>query len=56
MGEEILMFGKIQIEKKKYFYYHKIPTLLGDVDIQKVLVSDKISFDEKTVNALLLTL
>ena len=28
---------------------------LGDVDIKKVLVSNKISFGEKTINTLLVT-
>ena len=38
MGEEILMFGDIEIEKNK-FYCHKTPILSRDVDIEKVLVS-----------------
>ena len=46
MGTEILMFGDIEIEKNK-FYCNKIPILLKDVDIEKVLVSNKISFGEK---------
>ena len=29
------------------FYHHKTPIFLGDVDIEKVLVSNKISFGEK---------
>ena len=45
MSKEILMFGNIEIEKKK-FYRHKIPIFLGDVDIEKVL-SKKIFFGEK---------
>ena len=46
MGKEILTFNNIQIEKSK-FYRHKTPIFLEDVDIQKVLVSSKISFGEK---------
>ena len=46
MGKEILTFGDIEIEKKK-FYRHKTPILGGDVDTEKVLVSKKISFGEK---------
>ena len=46
MGTEILMFCNIEIEKNK-FYHHKNPIFLGDVDIEKVLVSNKISFGEK---------
>ena len=33
MGKEILMFGKIEIEKNT-FYHHKAAILLGDVDIE----------------------
>ena len=46
MGKEILTFGNIEIEKNK-FYHHKTPIFLKDVDIDKVLVSNKISFSEK---------
>ena len=46
MGKEILTFGDIEIEKDK-FYSHKTPILLKDVDIEKVLVSNKIYFGEK---------
>ena len=46
MGKEILTFCNIEIEKNK-FYCHKTPIILGDVDIEKVLVSKKISFGEK---------
>ena len=46
MGKEILTFKGIEIEKNE-IYLHKIPIFLGDVDIQKVLVSNKISFGEK---------
>ena len=46
MGKEILTFKGIEMEKNE-IYLHKIPIFLGDVDIQKVLVSNKISFGEK---------
>ena len=46
MGLEILTFGNIEIEKSK-FYRKKTLVLLEDVDIEKVLVSNKISFGEK---------
>ena len=46
MGKKILTFGDIEIEKSK-FYHNKIPVHLRDVDIEKVLVSNKIYFDEK---------
>ena len=47
MGKEILTFGDIEIEKNK-FYRIKIPVHLRDVDIEKALVSNKISFGEKS--------
>ena len=39
------MFGDTEIEKKKP--YNKTPNFGGDVDIEKVLVSNKIYFGEK---------
>ena len=47
MGKEILTFRNIEIEKNK-FYRNKTPIFLKDVDIEKVLVSNKISFGEKS--------
>ena len=49
MDKEILTFGNTEIEKKKKKknYRNKTPKFLGDVDIKKVLVSNKISFGEK---------
>ena len=46
MGKDILRFGYNEIEKNK-FYRHKSPISLKDVDIEKVLVSNKNSFGEK---------
>ena len=46
IAKEILTFGDIEIEKNK-FYANKTPIFLQDVDIEKVLVSNKISFGEK---------
>ena len=40
MGKEILTFCNVEIKKYK-FYSHKTPIFLGDVDIEKVLVSSK---------------
>ena len=40
------MVDNIEIEKNK-FYRYKTPIFLKDVDIEKVLVSNKISFGEK---------
>ena len=42
--------------KKKRFYHLKTPIFLGDADVEKVLVSNKISFGEKkTISTLLVT-
>ena len=46
IGKEILAFCHIEIEKNK-FYRHKSLTFLKDVDIEKLLVSKRISFGEK---------
>ena len=46
MGKEILTVDVIEIEKNK-FCCHRTFILLKDVDIEKVLVSNKISFGEK---------
>ena len=54
MGKEILTFGNIQIGKNK-FYHYKTPIFLRDVDIEKVLVSDQISFGEKNISTLSIT-
>ena len=51
MGKEILTFGNIEIEKSKC-YCHITPTFfdISFVDIEKVLVSNNISFGEKRCN------
>ena len=46
MGKEVLTFVSIEIEKNK-FYHYKTLFFGRDVDIEKVLVSKKISFGEK---------
>ena len=46
MGKQVLTFGDTEIEKDKC-YRHKSPIFLEDVDIEKKLVSNKISSDEK---------
>ena len=48
MGKEVLTFDYIKIKKKNYVY--KSPIFLKDVDIEKVLASNKISFGEKSYN------
>ena len=47
---------RLGILKFKIFFYHnKTPIFKKDVDIEKVLVSKKISFGEKPTNTLLVT-
>ena len=43
------MFGNTETEKSK-FYHHKTPIFLGDVNTEKLLVSNQISFVEKNYN------
>ena len=52
--KELLTFDDIEIDKNK-FYHYKSPVPLRDLDIEKVLVSNKISFGEKNINTLLVT-
>ena len=46
MSKEILTFEYINFEKNK-FYLYKTLILLGDVNIEKVLLSNKISFGKE---------
>ena len=53
--KETLTFGHIENEKNK-LYLHKSPVCLRYLDIEKVVVSNKISFGEKkTISTLLVT-
>ena len=47
MGKEIFTFGDIEIQTNK-FYRHERPAPLRDIDIEKALVSNKISSSKKT--------
>ena len=49
MSKKNLAFEDIEIEKNK-FYRNMIPIPLRDIDIEKVLVSNQISFGEKDCN------
>ena len=46
MEKEILTFGNIEIEKNK-FDHHVTPIFLRNVDIEKLLVSNRVYFGEK---------
>ena len=41
MGKEVLTLGNIEIEKQK-IYLHKSPILLKTLEIEKMLVSNKV--------------
>ena len=47
MDKEILTSGDNEIEKKKNFTAMKTLGFFKDVDVEKVLISNKISFGEK---------
>ena len=44
--ENIIKFGDIEIQKQK-FHQHKEPISIKNIDINKVLVSNKVFFGEK---------
>ena len=46
MGQEVLTFGNIKIKKKK-IYSIKISIFPKNVDVEKVLIYNNISFGEK---------
>ena len=52
MGKRILGILKLKTDK---FYRSKIPVLLRDVDIEKMLASNKIPLVEETISTLLVT-
>ena len=46
MEKTIIKFGDIEIEKLK-FHQHKSPILINNIDINKILVSNKVSFGKR---------
>ena len=54
MGKEMLPFGEIEIENNK-FYRSKNPIFIDIIDIEKVLVSNKVFLVKKNINNLLVT-
>ena len=42
-GKKIIKFGDIEIEKKK-FHQYKSPLSINNIDINKIVVSNKVSF------------
>ena len=51
MGKEIIVFGDVETEKRK-FHYHENIILLEDVDIDNIRVSSMVSSGEKIINTL----
>lgn len=43
MGEKIIRFGDIEVKKRK-FHQHKSPISIYDVNIDRVVISNKIYF------------
>ena len=48
MKKTIIKFPKIEIEKQR-FYQHKGPTSTKNIDINKVVVPDKVSFAKERI-------
>ena len=46
MEKPIIKFGDIEIKNQK-FHQHKKPTLIKNIDINKVVVFNKVSFGKK---------
>ena len=46
MEKTIIKSGDIEIEKQK-FHQHKRPILINNIDINKIVVSNKVSFGKK---------
>ena len=53
MKKQIIMFGNVKIGKCK-FHNHKSPILVDDEDIDKILISNKVSC-KNVINILLVT-
>ena len=50
----MIAFSDIEVEKYK-FYQHKSPILIGDLNINEIIVSNKVFFIKKGFNILLVT-
>ena len=47
MGNGMIKFGDVEVEKHK-FHQRKNPISIYDVDIDKIVISKKVSFDKKS--------
>ena len=52
--EKIIKFGDIEIQKRK-FHQHKGAISIKNIDINKIVVSNKVSFGKKDLNISLAT-
>ena len=50
----MIAFSDIEVEKYK-FYQHKSPILIGDLNINEIIVSNKVFFIKKGFSILLVT-
>ena len=48
MGREFITFGSTEIEKQNY-HYHKSSVLIFDVNIDRIVVSNKVPFSKKSI-------
>ena len=48
MSNEVIMFGNIETKERKFNYHRNSNFILEDVDIDNILISNKISSDEKS--------
>ena len=46
MGKTIIKLGDVKINKQK-FHQHKLPISIKNIDINKIVVSNKVSFGKK---------
>ena len=46
MDKKVIKFGDTEIEKHE-FHQHKSPILRNNIDINKIVVSNKVSFGKK---------
>ena len=53
-GKEVITFGDTEVDKRK-FYRYKNRIFLNAVNVDKILVSKKISFGKKVINSSLVT-
>ena len=51
--EKIIKFGDIEIQKAKKFHQHKETISIKNIDINKIVVSNTVSFVKKNLNTLL---